>query len=143
MSQHLVSASNIFEADDLDILDVAVPEWKTPEGEPGILTLQEMAADRSVLFSHMMSDPANSADGMFIILIFSAVHPETKELLFTPDDIPALRKKNLDVLNRLQRICLRLNGMGPEARAELKNVSSEGASGDSPSSLPSQSAELT
>lgn len=120
MNQPLLSAASILAALDLKEQTVAVPEWPNPDGTPGHVRLMEMGSDRSILFTNML-DAAPPEDGMFLIVTFSVVD-DAGELVFKPEDIPALRKKNIKVLDRLQRICLDLNGMSAAKKEEAKNA---------------------
>jgi hypothetical protein len=114
----LLSATSVLDAPDLKEEIVEIPEWPA-DGAPGKLRLLEMDAERTQLFTTAME--THGVDGMSVILIFCAVN-EDGALLFTMDDLARMRKKNFRVLDRLQRICLRLNGMGAEGRAILKNA---------------------
>jgi hypothetical protein len=113
----LLNAAQVFDAPDLKEETVEIPEWPNPDGTPGQLRLREMDAATTALMTAAMSGRAD--DGVSIILIFTAVDTENN-LIFTMEDLVRLRKKNFRVLDRLQRICLRLNGMGPEAKVTLK-----------------------
>jgi len=126
MSQ-ILSANDIFDNDlDLEVIEELVPEWKGKDGEPGIVRLRQMNAEDSTAFTEEMEKPENKQEGMFIILVWSAVDAENKPL-FTHEDIARLKKKNMRVLNRLQMAALRLNSMIPKKKEEIKNDSGEEA----------------
>jgi hypothetical protein len=48
------------------------------------------------------------------LLVFSIIDPETGQLLFTPNDIPAVGKIRADVLTRLSDVAQRLSGIRRE-----------------------------
>lgn len=115
----LISSLSILDADDLLVEEALIPEWPDPEtGEPGVMRLQQMDAERSALFTAAIN--LSGEDGMFIILVFCAVDTDN-HLIFSMDDVPKLRKKNFRVLSRLQDICLRINKMRGEDETARKN----------------------
>lgn len=131
----------IKQAPDLELLREPVPEWG---GEDFVLLLQEMSAADAMSFRKLLSDDdggGHGLEGMFLIIIFCAVN-EQREKLFTLDtddegrfvDVEMLKTKNLDVLNRLQLVCLKLNGMGQKAGVDLKKGLSEAVTDASHSS---------
>jgi hypothetical protein len=123
----LLSAGQIEDAADLDYIDEPVPEWKGAEGEPGIVRLLQLDAGTGLDLSAEMDDPKNTRIGMFLIIIYCAVDANNVRLWPTPprtdptyndiiqSHIAKLKKKSMKVLNRLQRSCLKLNGMLREA----------------------------
>ena len=113
MPQTLLSRSQILEAADLAHEDVEVPEWG------GTVRIQQMSAEESTAFTDALRSMEGERNGMYLMLIHSARDLEGN-LILSAEDLPALKKKNIDVLNRLQRIALRLNKMGAEGQAALK-----------------------
>ncbi len=124
----LLSAASILAAEDIKFEVVEVPEWG------GSVYLQQMNAEETRAFSKLMQTTVNEENGMFLMLIHSARTGKDGELVFTIEQLPELRKKNFDVLLRLQRIALRLNKMGAEGQEALKKDLSEAATVASPSS---------
>jgi hypothetical protein len=123
MSQSLLSASDIFGAPDLKDVTELVPEWPK-DGSPGSIRFLELDAAQHIEMQSLMA--ARPKDGMFIIIAMCGVDAEGNRLfpMSTPEEVEAavvnLRKKNLMVMNRLQRVCLKLNGMGADAKAATK-----------------------
>lgn len=117
MTQTLLSRSQVLEAVDLSSEDIEVPEWG------GTIRLQQMNAEESSAFSKSLDEhnARGGQNGMYLMLIHSARDLEGN-LLFTEEDLPALKKKSIDVLNRLQRIALRLNKMGVVEELAIKKV---------------------
>ena len=91
------------------------------------MIFRQMDAEQSKKFADEMNGPLGE-DGMFLVLIRSAIDHEGDYIFAAPDAPPEvvmeaiqkLRKKNIRVLNRLQRVCLSLNGLGAEAKEEIK-----------------------
>lgn len=147
MGAHL-SGDEILDSLDLEFHDETVPEWKKKSGEPGVVRLVQLPASEEMEMNDLMTKPGNRDDGMFIILIFCAHDPESGDRLFPFDGDTAaeraekimvhvvkLRKKSMRVLNRLQRIALRLNAMDKPSEVALKKDSSGMAIGGSPTAL--------
>jgi hypothetical protein len=113
MSQPLLSAADIFAAKDLAEEIVDVPEWG------GAVRFVQMSAGETAEFTDSMQASPDATDGMYLIVVYCAKDADGARLFIT-DDVPALKKKSMEVLNKLQRICLRLNKMGKEGADELK-----------------------
>ena len=153
MSQQLLSAAGILGVPDLKSKTMEIPEWPNPDGSPGRLRLLQMSAERQILF-HDVLEGRPKEDGMFILPIFCAVDEQDLLLfpvgdLHSPDEetaasahealagyIAALRKKNFNVMARIQSECLALNGTGKVAKEVAKNASGEAGSDASPTSSP-------
>lgn len=120
MSQPLTSASQIFDAEDLVHEDVEVPEWHLT------LRIQQMDAQETVRFTRSMDTHEGAANGMYLILV-ACTRTMEGTLVFTystPEEltatVAALQRKNINVLQRLQRVALRVNAMTIEGKADLK-----------------------
>lgn len=105
----LLTKDAILGADDLRTVDEPVPEWPDETGAAGIVRFRQMSAEESMKITNLMIGEVGK-DGMFIMLVASAID-DAGNPLFTMEDVPALRKKNFKVLDRLQRVALRLNSM--------------------------------
>lgn len=114
---HVLSAMDILGAADLDVAKEVIPEWPGPDGQPGTILLRQLSAEDSISMNTEIEKAPK--DGMFIILVYCAVD-ENGAALFTSDSIPALRKKSLRVLNRLQRAALRVNSMTAATEVAIK-----------------------
>ena len=114
----LLSASRILDSVDLPTVDEPVPEWPDETGQPGVIRFRQLSAEDMTLLTKEM-DNGKGDDGMYLIIVRSAIDADGNKL-FTDDDIAKLKGKSLHVLNRLQRVCLKLNDMTPEAKAALK-----------------------
>jgi len=128
----LLSADQINAADDLAYVDESVPEWKDAEGKPGVVRLRQMPANDGMELSAEMDIQANVRDGMYVILVYCAVDENNNRLYPTPPrtdptyndimqgHITKLKRKSMFVLNRLQKTCLKLNGMSKDGGVALK-----------------------
>lgn len=114
----LLTREAILAAEDIKIDTVTVPEWPDAEGQPGLVRLRQMSAEESMGLTRLMVGDAGK-DGMYIMLVASAIDEEGNPL-FTMEDVPALRKKNFKVLDRLQRIALSMNSMLGDSGVALK-----------------------
>jgi hypothetical protein len=110
----LLSADEILDVNDVEYVDVEVPEWK------GTVRLQTMSADDAIKFTDLMSAPDKRKSAMVRIVALCAVN-EAGERLF-PDGpeqqgkMERLRKKNVKAFMRLQIEALRLNGFADDAK---------------------------
>lgn len=106
----------------LERVDVSVPEWDIT------VTLQQMSARDSFHMTKMVE--ASADDGIFIVLGFSMIDPETGARIFpnihTPEGLEeckqTLLETRLKVLNRLQRIALTLNSHGKSAAEVVRDA---------------------
>lgn len=133
MPSTLLSRQAILTAKDLGYEDVAVPEWG------GTVRIQQMNAEESTAFSTHLNTLTGEKLGMYLLLVFSA-RDEQGKLIFTAEDVPALKTKNLDVLNMLQHVALRINKMDAASKAVLKKDSGEGVIAAMPTPSPVASA---
>lgn len=126
MSQPLLSASQIIDAEDLAFEDVPVPEWG------GTVRISEMNAADAVALSNDTRDSSTVGEDAIIMILIYACKDADGNRLFTKDDLLKLRKKNFDVLNRLNRVAMRLNKMDSASQAALKNASGVAPVGATP-----------
>lgn len=103
----------ILDANDLKSVVESVPEWGVE------VRFKQLTAEATLKMTEEMDLPENKGLGMFLVIIASAIN-EDGTPIFTRDDIEALKKKSLPVLNRLQRVALRVNAMLPEDGSALK-----------------------
>lgn len=110
MAPSHLSASEILGVEDLGFVDQLVPEWKDAEGQPTLVRIVQLSAEGVLDLTDEIEQPESKGLGMFLTIVRCARNPDGTPL-FTVDDIPKLKKKNMRVLNRLQRIALRLNNV--------------------------------
>jgi hypothetical protein len=130
MSQSL-SAATILGAPDLKMEPVTVPEWPV-DGAPGVIHVQQLSAGEIIAFQNFMAKPESKGLGMFIVLVFTARDESGTPLFPFPAEageeqdkvvyayVDALKGKSMAVLDRLQRVALRVNSMLPETAEALK-----------------------
>ncbi len=127
----LLTAENVWEADDLVHEDIPIPEW-TPgyvEGDdPACLRLRIMTAKEAIDFAKAMENPQNERSAIVRAVIKTAVDEEGA-LLFPGDgDFKKLLDKSLAPYKRIRKVFFSLNGFGadedtdePSDEDDLKN----------------------
>lgn len=113
MSQPLLSAAAIKAAPDRKEEIVEVPEWG------GYVRLVQMTAAESGAFRKELQTLEGDESGMFLMLVYSARN-EQNDRIFTVEDVPALKEKNINVLIKLQKKALEINAWGREQLDALK-----------------------
>lgn len=110
------SADDILSADDLDILELEVPEWHTT------LRLRVLTANDQKKFAIDAKDDNKKYEATVRALVRCAVN-EAGDLIFNESHIAGLMKKSLRVLNRIQIAMWQHNGIGEvqKALADAKN----------------------
>jgi len=116
-----LTAEQILEMDDLNTMDVEVPEWSI-DGEPGIVRLKTLSAREALTFQKQMQVNSKAReDAMVSIVVLSAVD-ENGERLFHQKQVELLRDKSVKVFTRLQTAAMELNGFSnPNKDADAKN----------------------
>lgn len=99
------TAKDILEANDIKVIEMEIPEW----GEGYVLRLRSLSAGQVRRFTEMKGDNARNA--MLHAFVSSAID-ENGDQIFSTKDIPALEKKSIAVLNRIQNAIMKLNGIG-------------------------------
>jgi hypothetical protein len=117
-----LTAEQILEMDDLNTMDVEVPEWPI-DGEPGLVRLKTLSAREALTFQKQMQVNAKAReDAMVSIVVLSAVD-ENGERLFNQKQVELLRDKSVKVFTRLQTAAMELNGFSnPSKDADVKNA---------------------
>jgi hypothetical protein len=114
----ILTAEQILGMDDLNTLDVEIPEWQV-DGEPGVVRLKALSAREAMTFQKQLSlNNKAREDAMISIVVLSAVD-ETGERIFNQKQIELLRDKSIRVFGRLQKAAMELNGFtDPKKREE-------------------------
>ena len=117
-----LTAEQILEMDDLNTMDVEVPEWPV-DGEPGVIRLKTLTAREALTFQKQMQTSAKAReDAMVAIVVLSGVDGGGNRL-FNAKQVELLRDKSVKVFTRLQTAAMELNGFStPKKDEELKNV---------------------
>ena len=113
----LLTAENVWEADDLIHEDIPIPEW-TPgwvEGDdPACLRLRIMSAKEAIAFAKAMENPNNERSAIVRAVIKTAIDEEGN-LLFPGDgDFAKLLDKSLAPYKRIRKVFFSLNGFGAD-----------------------------
>lgn len=120
-NSRILTAEQILGMDDLNTVEVEIPEWKTPDGEPGVVRLRALTAREALTFQkQMQSNSKAREDAMINIVILSAVN-EDGEPLFNKSQTELLREKSVRVFTRLQKEAMKLNGFNTDKEDEVKN----------------------
>lgn len=113
----LLSAEEILAADDLDYVDVEVPEW-TPPGRPAhSVRLRAMTAGTAMAFAADVANEQKKREAMVRLLLECAVDEEGVPI-FKAEHLAALQEKSFKVFQRLQNEALILNGFATEEGEE-------------------------
>jgi hypothetical protein len=156
---YFTAAEMILEAKDLKETDVHVPEWRDMGAE--WVVIREMTAyDRDWIEGSMLADAQSSevtlksGSGRDVaaenfrskVVALSVIHPETKERLFTTNQVFDLSKKSATAIARIADAAIELNAM---SRKEVERLGEEYArvqaasSTDSPEASESPSENST
>lgn len=117
----LLTADQILGMDDLNTMDLEIPEWPV-NGEPGIIRLKTLSAREALNFQKTMNlSPANRDNAMISIVVLSAVD-DAGNRIFTNAQVERLREKSVKVFTRIQKAAMELNGFGePDNKAAKGN----------------------
>ena len=117
-----LSREQILSADDIKTQWVPVPEW----GEDAELLVSGWTARTRDRFDTILSDAVargdSNRDARGMVVALSVVDPDTREPLFTVDDIEALSKKSQKPIQRLFEAAGALNPLSDHViEAAAKN----------------------
>lgn len=115
--KRLLSAQDILDTDDLELVEVPVPEWK------GSVYLRVLPADQGLDLNEKMQllTKEKQTEALFMLLGACLVGPDGKRLFSTEAEVQRLRTRSQKVLLRLQRKALELQGW-TEGGAPAKNA---------------------
>jgi hypothetical protein len=121
--QHVLSAQEILASDDIEHVDVEMPEWKLPDGSIGVVRLRSLSNDQLVEYTELIKDDDARRQGN-VMLIYKCAVNEDGTPLFTKEHVLALQKKAAKPFNRLARAALTLNGVtsGQDEVEKAKNA---------------------
>jgi len=111
-----LSADDILGTDDLELVEVDIPEWK------GSVHLRVLPADEGLDLSEKMQalPKDRQSPALFMLLAATLVDAEGKRLFTTPEQVERLRTRSQKVLLRLQKKALELQGW--QEASPSKNV---------------------
>jgi hypothetical protein len=108
----------ILAAVDIQTETVEVPEWRGSVMVRGLTGAGRDAWQESMLQGSGRSQKVRLAEAT-VRLVQLSVIDGTGNLLFKPEDIPALNKKSAAALNRIYEVAARLSGLTPEDVEEM------------------------
>ena len=124
-----LTADEILDKDDVDYVEVPCPEWG------GTVRLRTLTAYDAVVFSNSVKTEDGKNKAMIRIIAMCACDAEGKKI-FSPENVMALMKKNLRVINRVQKAAMEHNGYtgdGEKAEDPTKTDFDKVMAGGSPS----------
>jgi len=125
----LLLRDGILGADDLPLVEVAVPEWG------GVVWVKPMTAEGRDAFEADVSDAEGNIDKHNFranLCVRCIVDPESGERVFKDADAKALGAKNALPVNRVFEVAAQASGLTPEDVEKLEG-NSDGRGGDSSS----------
>jgi putative heme iron utilization protein len=113
VDKKVLSAEEILGANDLEPVEVEVPEWG------GVVRLRPMTAEQVIEYQEKVKsgDKRHGA----IIMVGMCVVNEDNEPAFTEVQVRQLGKKSLAALQRIQRAALKINGLDDKGEKDVKN----------------------
>lgn len=108
----LLTADEIFNVNDIETVDIEVPEWKKSDGTAGVIRLKMMSAADLSAYTDAV-DGAAKRNAMVILIMKSAVKADGTPL-FDKMQLERLKTKSVKAYSRLQKEILRINGLGPD-----------------------------
>jgi len=103
----------ILAMDDLRTEQVEVPEWGRT------VTLRQLTNEAMDEFIDAVmagrDDSSVRITGLKAQLLVASIIDDNGELVFGPDDVPALQRKSAAALNRLFEVAQRLNNLGEQS----------------------------
>lgn len=109
----MLTAEEIFAADDIEVALVEVPEWG------GAVLLRAMSGEEAGKFVEALKDDTHKTTQAIKIVALCAVD-EKGAPLFSEHQVGRLAKKSLRALMRLQTKAIEINGLSTEETTKLK-----------------------
>lgn len=113
----MLTKGQILAVEDRKFAIVNVPEWG---GDVRIGTMSASARDEYDRIIMRMRDKSSDAIDIRAPMVAACLVDENGEPLFSPDERVALGRKSGPVMVRLFNECLKLNGMGEDAKEQAK-----------------------
>lgn len=116
---NLLTADEIFAVDDVEYVDVPMPEWSKGE-EVRSVRLRTLTHDELMAYTDEIKDPEKAKQGNVLIVVRSAVKADGSPL-FTHAQAAGLRMKSAKAFSRLARAAIKLNGVRQQEVEAAKN----------------------
>ena len=120
-----LTKEQILAAQDLPEEVVDVPEWGGKVLIRGMTGAERDAFEESIMVGRGPNREVNLRNFRAKLVARSIVDPQTKERMFSDNEINELGKKSARALQRVFEAALRLNGMTAESVEELTKSSQE------------------
>jgi hypothetical protein len=106
----------ILQSNDIETKEITVKKWG------GKILLSALSGEqRSKVYSDSMKDGKfDSENFSYNLIIASVLDPQTKEPIFLPSDIDALKKKNGAILENISKELMALSAIGESAQEEAE-----------------------
>jgi hypothetical protein len=117
--KRLISIQQIESATDLPEQIVPVPEWDADVRLVCLSAIQRLAWEREAFQEGKVA----TEEYLFGLLQRTIVDDEGNPVFAGDEGREALGKRNSDVLNRLQKVAAKLNGIGKDAAEDLEKNS--------------------
>lgn len=109
MEKRTLTAEEILSSVDAQYCEIDCPEWG------GAVRLRSLSAEEALHFAETAKK--DEKNGAAMLVVMSAVDDQGKQL-FTFENITAIRRKSMRVINRLQTAALKLNGLDDVSKAQ-------------------------
>lgn len=117
-ANRLLSADDILGSEDIEIVDIKVPEWG------GTVRIRGLSGD--ALSRYFEANKGRETADVTAKLLSMSIIREDGSLMFNEDQVERLKKKSNRALMRVQRAVLKLNGLDKDGdkteETKVKNV---------------------
>lgn len=120
----------IFDADDLRMERVPVPEWPCSELWVKVMSGRERDEWETLVHDRNQKNRLD-LKGIRGLLVVLTAADETGQRVFDTGDLEKLQEKNSTVLDRLSSVAMTVNGVGDTEMEELKKTYPQTTSNDS------------
>ena len=128
-----IGREQILGAHDAVIERVEVPEWAVNGGPTSVCIRRFSAGTRLVLAQYFATEKGPSPDAYIATCAYGCCDEEGEPLFQIPADLPALRKRDGHVVQRIADAILVLNRLTPDTVEDAAKNSESTTAGASPS----------
>ena len=128
-----LTKDQILEADDIQEETVAVPEWGGKLLVRGLTGSERDDFEATLQRGKGTNKELNLRNARAKLVMWSVVHPTTRERLFSEQDVRRLGQKSAAALQRVFDVATRLSGLSKDDLDEMTENFEDGQSDDSTS----------
>jgi hypothetical protein len=110
----MLTAEDILSADDLQVVEVDVPEWG------GVVRLRPLTAQQAIKFAEEAKENKGALSAVNVAAM--CIVDATGSPMFNAEQLEKLKSKSLRAMMRIQKEALRINGLDEKAETATKNV---------------------